>query len=99
MTTHSFSDTPSIAELVRALASVSAKWNKLGIAFGLTVNDLDGIKKGNPHDSMDEWMTKMLDMKMSRSPNFGWSNIIKALKAIKCETLAESIRQEHCLHS
>ena len=85
--------------MVGALAPISAKWYELGIAFGLKPNDLDGIKKGNPHDSMCEWMTKMLDMKMNRSPNFGWSDVTKARGKIGCGAHAESTQQEHCPHS
>ena len=93
---NSFSAIPSIAELVCALDPVSARWYELGTAFGLTTNDLDGIKRGDPHASVGEWMTKMLNMKMSRSPDFGWSDVTKVLGKISCGAHAESIQQEHC---
>ena len=79
-----------------ALASISAKWSELGTEFGFTPNDLNGIRQGKPQNSVTDWMTDMLDMKMNRNPEFGWSDVIQALFKIGCEALAESIQQEHC---
>ena len=82
--------------LVNALAPVSAKWFELGTVFGFTPNDLNGIMQGMPHNSVVDWLTDMLHMKMSRSPEFGWSDVIDALTKIGCVTLAESIQHKHC---
>ena len=81
---------------MEALASVSARWHELGIVFGFKCNDLYGIKRGNPHGSVGDWMTEMLDMKMSGSPDFGWSDVTRALGKIGCGALAESIQRKYC---
>ena len=86
----------SLRVLVNVLASVSAKWPELGTEFGFTPNDLDGIRQGKPQSSVTDWLTDMLDKKMKRSPEFGWSDVIQALVQIGCGALAESIQREHC---
>ena len=86
----------SIKVLVNALASVSAKWPELGTQFGFTRNDLDGIKQTRPYGGVTDWLTDILDKKMKRSPEFGWSDVIQALVQIGCGALAESIQREHC---
>ena len=86
----------SLSELVNALSSVSAKWSELGTKFGFTPNDLNGISLGKPQSSVTDWLTDMLNKKMERSPEFGWSDVIQALVQIDCGTLAERIQREHC---
>ena len=86
----------SLRVLVNVLASVSAKWPELGTEFGFTRNDLDGIRQGKPQSSVTDWLTDMLDKKMKRSPEFGWSDVIQALVQIGYVALAESIQREHC---
>ena len=80
---------------MNVLAPVSAKWTELGIQFGFITNDLDGIKQTRPHGSVRDWLTDMLDKKMERSPDFGWSDVFQALIEIGCGTLAQSIQQDH----
>ena len=86
----------SIKELVNALSPESAKWSEMGTEFGLIPNDIDGIKLRNPHSPVTVWLTEMLNMKMRRSPGFGWSDVIQALVNIGCEALAQRIQREHC---
>ena len=85
----------SIKELVDALRPVSDRWYELGIQFGLTRNDLDGIKQGKPRNSVIEWMVDMLDMTLQSSLEFGWSDVTQALVNIGAASLADSIQQEH----
>ena len=85
----------SIKELVNALRPVSDRWYELGIQFGLTTNELDGIKQGKPHNSVNEWMVDVFDMTLQRNPEFGWSDVIQALIKIDEALLAESIQREH----
>ena len=92
-----FPATPiSLQVLVNVLAPVSAKWSEMGTEFGFIRNDLEVIKQTKPHGPVIGWLTDMLDMKMNRSPDFGWSDVIQALVKIDCGTLADSIQQQHC---
>ena len=81
---------------MNALVPVSAKWFELGIEFGFTPKDLDRIWKRKPQCSVIDRLIDILDMKMNRSPEFGWSDVIQALVKIGCGALAESIQREHC---
>ena len=76
---------PSLYPLHRTIFSLST-----------SRNDLDGIKQTKPRGPVTDWLTDMLDKKMKRSPEFGWSDAIQALVQIDCGALAESIQGEHC---
>ena len=80
---------------MNALTRVSNKWFELGIQFGFLKNDLDGIRQERPYGGVTDWLTDMLDKKMNRSPDFGWSDVIQALVNIGERTVAESIQGEH----
>lgn len=88
-----FSD---LVDLVNELEPVSAKWRWLGVNFGFTVNDLDGIQMSNAHGGVMDWMTTMLDKKLNNIPGFRWEDVIKALEKIGHGALAEQIKRTHC---
>ena len=48
-----------------------------------------------PHGDVTDWLTDMLDKKMNRSPDFGWSDVIQALVNIRERAVAVSIQREH----
>ena len=80
---------------MNAHTRVSNKWFELGIQFGFLKNDLDGIRQGRPYGGVTQWLTDMLDKKMNRSPDFGWSDVIQAMVNIDERAVAESIQREH----
>ena len=80
---------------MNVLVPVSARWFELGIVFGFNPKDLDWIRKRKPHCSVTDWLIDILVMKMNRSPEFGWSDVIQALAKIGCGALAESIQREY----
>jgi len=82
--------------LVDELGPISSQWWQLGIQFGFTEKDLDGIRQNSPHGGVEEWMSTMLDRKLRSTPGFGWDDIVEALRNIECGALAEHIQQSHC---
>ena len=49
-----------------------------------------------PLGDVTDWLTDMLDKKMKRSPDFGWSDVIQAVVNIRERVFAEIIQREHC---
>ena len=77
------------------LCGVAHKWRQLGNQFGLQSNDLASIKMS--HSVPMEWLLDVIATKKARTTNFGWRDIVKALRAIGENSVADRICHKYSI--
>lgn len=75
------------------LCGITDKWRRLGTQFGFSNNELRAIRM-NASEPMD-CLQEVIATKKARSTDFGWTDVVKALNAMKEYKLADRICQEY----
>ena len=86
-----------LCQVMEELTDVSAKWYDIGLQLGLSVGQLDGIKKqySDLSDCLRETLKVWLEMYL---PYPTWSNLVDALRSnTVCKTrLAADLENKYC---
>ena len=83
---------PTLRELSGALSKVSADWFMLGIRLDLTANDLRTIEANRPHN-VGQCMNDMLHKWQSKYPQQGWHDIVRSLREMDKNNIADDITE------
>ena len=86
-------DPPTVDLLLEATTDV-AKWRILGLKLGLKACDLDCLHSTYHAEGVDTLKLKMFQEWLKRFPRASWDNVIKALKEMKENTVAEQIERD-----
>ena len=85
-------DTLKVGDLCSELKTVTS-WHQLGICLGLQTDELKQIELD--YQRNERRKEEMLDLWLRRKPDAGWRDVVRALKQMKENTVAESIRQNY----
>ena len=69
-------------------------WNRLGLALKLNSYDLNIIEKDNPGDTRKQSL-KMFDLWLKTQPDASYEQLIKALREVGNETVANSLYMKY----
>ena len=69
-------------------------WNRLGLALKLNSYDLNIIEKDNPGDTRKQSL-KMFDLWLKTQPDASYEQLIKALREVGDETVANSLYMKY----
>ena len=86
---------PTLRELLGALSKVSADWFMLGIQLDLTASELRAIEANRPHN-VGQCMSDMLDKWQSKYPQQGWHDIVRSLREMDKNDIADDITTRYC---
>ena len=87
---------PTLRELLGAVSKVSADWYTLGIQLDLAPDDLRAIRANNPHD-VGRCMSDMLDKWQRKYPQRGWDDVIRSLRMMNRNDIADDITSKYCI--
>ena len=85
-------DTPKVGDLSSELRAVT-NWQRLGINLGLPTDELKQIELDYPGNERRK--QELLDLWLRRKPDAGWRDVVRALKQMGENRVAEKIRQEY----
>ena len=85
-------DAPKVGDLFSELKTVT-DWHLLGINLGLQTYELLQIERD--HQGNERQKREMLDLWLRRTPDAGWKDVVSALKEMKENRVAESIRRNY----
>ena len=80
-------------DVMNMLCGIASKWRLIGNQFGLTKNELDGIRMTNIPPK--ECLLEVIATKKAHTTHFWWTDIVEALFAIKEDNLANRICQKY----
>ena len=86
---------PTLRELLGALSKVSADWYTLGIQLDIAAHELDVIQANNPRN-VQHCMRDMLLKWQSKYPQRGWHDIIRSLRELDKNDVANEVASEYC---
>ena len=84
-------DKPTIEELLTHV-DVGTDWLRLGVLLELDIKDLTAIEQERPR-TIDEKLQHMYALWLMTSPNATRGQLIKALGAIRANTLADKYKK------
>lgn len=70
-------------------------WYTLGVALGVPVSQLKGIRESNPHDGRDRWKIEMFQLWLNSKPAASWADIIRAVEQLGHLSLAASLKSKY----
>ena len=85
---------PDVKTLCNELISIS-NWRKLGLSLGVEDYELDKIERSYPTEDCDGWKQKIFSLWLRRTPSSSWRNVVRALRQMGENTLAETIKQKY----
>ena len=85
---------PDFDELVAQLEpTMASSWIELGMCLGVSNDTMETIKR--EEQDVTNQVPRMLRGWMSDNPEGGWSDIVKALRAMKHHALARDIQHKY----
>ena len=85
---------PDTATLCNELVSVS-DWRTLGLNLGVQHYELDQIETSHPTGGCGRWKQETFSLWLRRTPRASWRDVIRALRRMEENTVAETIEQKH----
>ena len=85
--TSALDERPTLAELLRC-ADVSTRWYRLGLQLTLEPGSLDAIE--DEKRSVEDKLSAMFNLWLKRNPKVSRNDILKALRDIKENAIAEN---------
>ena len=87
---------PTLPTLLKDLSVVESKWKSLGVALGLSKDELDGIQMEKQDNSLGLILKSWLsDNTKNVHVSITWESLARALDSIKEPALAETLRRQH----
>ena len=87
---------PTLRELLGAVSKVSADWYTLGIQLDLAPDDLRAIRADHPQN-VGQCMSDMLDKWQSKYPQRGWDDVVRSLRTMDRNDVADDIVSKYCI--
>ena len=85
----------ALVNLLEALVEVTAKWYDLGLRLGIPTHTLEIIKANRPQE-VEHCMREMLQWWIGKYPEWSWDAIVRALRAIDRNDVADKVAKVHC---
>ena len=70
-------------------------WYTLGVALGVPVSQLKGIRESSPQDGRDRWKIEMFQLWLNSNPAASWADIIRAVEQLGHLTLAACLKSKY----
>ncbi len=90
--------TGDFSAVYRALLPTKAKWLRIGVYLGLTIEEMEAIEKENIRDGFETCLRKMVSMWLKRRElNPSWQTLVDVLRdeVVGEQGVADDIQRKH----